>query len=75
MLAQAAELLDVSATLEVDDGKIRSRDTNRSVSYEEIQGNKPFEIDVDLNVDVTTHRIVGKDLPLALEMVTGEYRP
>ena len=45
MLAQAAELLDVeAATLEVDDGQIRSRDTNRSVSYEEIQGNNPFEI-------------------------------
>tara|TARA_Y100001954_G_scaffold213483_1_gene242168 strand:+ start:8501 stop:10660 length:2160 start_codon:yes stop_codon:yes gene_type:complete len=80
MLAQAAKRLDVEAgTLEVDDGQIRSRDTNRSVSYEKIQGNKPFEIDVDPDVDVkdpTAHRIVGEKVaPLGLsEMVTGEYR-
>ena len=57
----------------------RATHTNRSVAYEEIQGNNPFEIDVDLNVDVkdpTTHRIVGEKIsPLGLsEMVTGEYR-
>lgn len=80
MLALAADHLGVDAeTLEVDDGQIRSRDTNRSVSYEELQGDRPFGIDVDPAVDVKdpqTHRIVGEKIaPLGLsDIVTGEYR-
>ena len=80
MLAQAADHLGVDAdTLEVDDGQIRSRETNRSVSYEELQGDRPFGIDVDPTVDVKdpqTHRIVGEKIaPLGLsEIVTGKYR-
>ena len=80
MLARAAEILDVDAAmLEVEDGRIRSRDTNRSVSYEELQGDKPFGIDVAPDIDVKdpdTHRIVGEKVaPLGLsEIVTGEYR-
>ncbi|MGB0629625.1 MAG: molybdopterin cofactor-binding domain-containing protein [Alphaproteobacteria bacterium] len=80
MLAQAAEHLGVDAdTLEVEEGQIRSRDTNRGVAYEELQGDKPFGIDVDPAVDVKdpkTHRIVGEKIaPLGLsEIVTGAYR-
>lgn len=80
MLTLAAEHLGVDAgTLEVEDGQIRSRDTNRSVTYEELQGDRPFGVDVDPAVDVKdpeTHRIVGEKVaPLGLaEIVTGGYR-
>ena len=80
MLALAAEQLGVDAdTLEVDGGLIQSRDTNRSVTYEEIQGDRPFGVDVDPDIDVKdpeTHKIVGEKIaPLGLsEIVTGSYR-
>ena len=79
MLALAAEHLGVGAgTLEVDDGLVQSRDTNRSVTYEDLQGGKPFGIDVDPAVetkDPDAHRIVGRKIaPLGLsDIVTGKY--
>jgi nicotinate dehydrogenase subunit B len=80
ILAQAAEHLDVDIdSLDVEDGLIQSRSTNRSVRYEEIQGDKPFGIDVNPDTDTKppeAHRIVGRKIaPLDLsEIVTGEYR-
>lgn len=80
MLGLAAEHLGVGAnTLEISDGLIQSRDTNFSVTYEELQGDKPFRIDVDPDVivkDPKTHRIVGKHIvPVGMsEIVTGNYR-
>ena len=80
MLTLAAEQLGVDIdTLDVEDGLIQSRETNRSVTYAEIQGDKPFGVDVDPNVGIKnpdTHKIVGKKIaPLGLmEIVTGRYR-
>lgn len=80
MLALAAEHLGVEeSALEVEDGLIQARGTNRSVTYADLQGGKPFGIDVDPQVTVKapkTHRIVGtritpRDLP---EIVTGDYK-
>ncbi len=48
LLGQAARALDVDpATLEVDDGTIHSRATNRQTSYWELMEGKPFGIDID----------------------------
>ena len=80
MLALAAEHLGVAVdTLDVEDGLIQSRSTNRSVTYEDLQGGKPFGIDIDPEVPFkapAAYRYVGKqvvsrDLP---DIVTGKYR-
>ncbi|MEX2454354.1 MAG: molybdopterin cofactor-binding domain-containing protein [Rhodospirillaceae bacterium] len=80
MLALAAERLGVGVdTLDVEDGLVQSRGTNRSVTYAELQGGRPFGIDVDPAVPVKApqaHRVVGtrvtpRDLP---EIVAGSYR-
>ena len=48
LLDRAAQALDVDpATLEVDDGTIHSRATNRQTSYWELMEGKPFGIDID----------------------------
>ncbi|MDE0059837.1 MAG: molybdopterin-dependent oxidoreductase [Defluviicoccus sp.] len=48
LLERAARLLDVDpATLEVDDGTIHSRATNRQTSYWELAEGEKFGIDVD----------------------------
>ena len=48
LLERAARMLDVDvAALEVDDGTIRSRATNRKTSYWELAAGRPFGIDVD----------------------------
>lgn len=48
LLEQAAQTLDVDvAALEVDDGTIHSRATNRKTSYWELAAGRPFGIDVD----------------------------
>ena len=48
LLERAAKALDVDpATLEVDDGRIHSRATNRTTSYWEVAQGKPFGIDID----------------------------
>ncbi len=48
LLEQAARMLDVDvAALEVDDGAIHSRATNRKTSYWELAAGRPFGIDVD----------------------------
>ena len=48
LLERAAQALDVDpATLEVDDGTIHSRATNRTTSYWELAEGKPFGIDID----------------------------
>ena len=80
MLALAAEHLSVDAdSLDVDDGLIQSRGTNRSVTYADLQGDKPFGIPVDEDArikDPGDHKIVGTridTLGLA-EIVTGDYK-
>lgn len=79
MLALAAEHLGVDAgTLEVDDGLIQSRGTNRSVTYAELQGGRPFGIDVDPDApvkDSDAHTVVGTRVaPRGLaDIVTGVY--
>ena len=79
LLALAAEHLDVdAATLEIDDGLIQSRDTNRSVTYQDLQGEKPFGIAVDPDIGVKSpdaHKLVGQHIaPLGLsDIVKGEY--
>ena len=53
MIARAAAQLDVdAASLELADGLIRSRDTNRSVTYWDLQGDQPFEIPIDPEAEV-----------------------
>ena len=48
LLDRAARALDVDpATLEVDDGTVQSRATNRQTDYWELAEGKPFGIDVD----------------------------
>ncbi len=48
LLARAAQTLDVDpGTLEVDDGRIHSRATNRSSSYWQLAADKPLGIAVD----------------------------
>ena len=48
LLERAARLLDVDpATLEVDDGTVHSRATNRTTSYWELAEGEPFGIDID----------------------------
>jgi CO/xanthine dehydrogenase Mo-binding subunit len=64
LLALAARHLDSEQdALEIVDGLIRARATNRSVSYWELAGGKPFGIPVDQMIrgkDPKTFRHVGK---------------
>lgn len=63
LLALAAEALDVDvATLDVDDGLVQSRDTNRSATYWDLAGGKSFGVEVDLEADIKspdTHKQLG----------------
>ena len=78
LIARAADQLEVdAASLELSDGLIRSRDTNRSVTYWDLQGDQPFEIPVDPEAEVKApgdYSEVGN--PQAArglaELVTGE---
>ena len=80
MLALAAEHLGVAAdTLDVEDGLIQSRGTNRSVTYEDLQGGKPFGIDIDPEVPFKApgdYRYIGKHVGSRdmADIVTGDYR-
>ena len=48
LLERAASILEVDiATLEVDDGAVHSRATNRKTTWWELAGGRPFGIDVD----------------------------
>jgi len=63
LLGLAAQALDVDiATLEVDDGLVQSRTTNRSTTYWELAAGASFGIPVDLQAGVKApqaYRIVG----------------
>ena len=53
LIARAADQMEVdAASLELADGLIRSRDTNRSVTYWDLQGDQPFEIPIDPEAEV-----------------------
>ena len=79
MLSRAASELGVdAASLEVEDGTIRSRDTNQTLTYHEVQGGSRFDIDVDPDAPIKAardHRIVGTAAtPRSIrEIVTGAY--
>jgi nicotinate dehydrogenase subunit B len=79
MLAAAAEALGVDIDgLEVADGAITARATNRSTSYWELQGGKPFGMPIDVNARVKPvgeRTLVGRpSAPLDLEdIVTGRH--
>ena len=79
LLAAAAALLDVDVDgLDVDDGTITARSTNRSTSYWDLQGDKPFDIPINVNArikPVGERTLVGQAAaPLDLEdIVTGRH--
>jgi len=64
LLGLAARALNVDiATLDVDDGLIQSRATNRSTTYWELAGGEALGIPIDPDVQVKApeaHRIVGR---------------
>lgn len=80
LMARAAEALEADpGDLDVADGVIRARGTNRSVSYGELQGGRPFGIAVDAGVAVkpaSEHRIVGtaSEPRHIADMVSGRYQ-
>lgn len=77
LLSLAAKQLDADEnTLEVADGLIRARATNRSVSYWELAGGKPFAIPVDPAIkgkDPASFRHIGKPTTARgmADLVTG----
>lgn len=80
LLSLAARTLDVDAsTLEVSDGLVQSRATNRSITYWELAGGKPFGIAVDPDVAVKPpqalrrigRRVVARDMA---DLVSGKAR-
>ncbi len=79
MLALAAEHLGVGVeTLDVEDGLIQSRGTNRSVTYEDLQGGQPFGIDIDPGVPFKApadYRYIGKRVGSRdmADIVTGAH--
>ncbi|MDE0807960.1 MAG: molybdopterin-dependent oxidoreductase [Alphaproteobacteria bacterium] len=79
MVALAAEALGVDADeLDVTDGTITARSTNRSTSYWDLQGDKAFGIPIDLAAQIkpaTERTLVGQPTtPLDLEdIVTGRH--
>ena len=80
LLALAARQLDVAAdSLEVVDGLIRVPATNRSVSYWELAGGKPFGIAIDPAIrtkDPKTFRHVGSRVTARgmADLVTGSAK-
>lgn len=80
LLRLAAEMLEVEpSSLEVIDGLIRSRATNRSTTYWELLGDKPFGIAVDVDVvskAPAEYRQIGQRVvPLGFEgLVDGSAR-
>ena len=80
LLSLAATELDVDvSSLEVTDGLVRSRATNRSTTYWELSGGKPLAIPVDPDADIKPpgalrqigRRIVPRDM---VDLVTGAAR-
>ena len=80
LLARAGEALEVEpASLDVADGLIRSRATNRSVSYWELLGGQPFGIPIDSDADVKpaeAYKRFGSDglSPGMAALVTGAQK-
>ncbi|MDH5749514.1 MAG: molybdopterin-dependent oxidoreductase, partial [Rhodospirillales bacterium] len=80
MLALAADALQVGIdSLEVADGLITSRNTNRSTTYGELMGGKTFGVPVDAEARIKApgeHKIVGTQVvPKGLEdIVTGKLQ-
>ena len=78
LLSLAAEALGVDVlTLEISNGLIQSRNTNRAISYAELIADKPFEIDVDPEAPVkepASYRVIGKPVVTRglKEIVTGQ---
>lgn len=66
LLALAAAALEADpATLEVADGLIRARETNRSITYWDLLGEAPFGIEVDLEARIkpsSEYKYVGREV-------------
>ena len=61
LLGLAAQALDVDVgSLDVDDGLIQSRGTNRTTTYWDLAGGKPFDIPIDLEVEVKAPDALNK---------------
>ena len=78
LLSLAAEALGVDvSTLEISNGLIQSRNTNRAITYAELIADKPFEIDVDPEAPVkepASYRVIGKPVVTRglKKIVTGQ---
>ena len=76
-LAAGALETDIS-TLEIADGLIRPRGTNRSITYWDLLGGKRFDIAVDLDIETkpaAEYRLVGQPAMARgmADLVTGRY--
>ncbi|MBK19092.1 MAG: aldehyde dehydrogenase [Rhodospirillaceae bacterium] len=78
LLSLAADALAVDiATLEISDGLIHSRETNRSITYEELMADQSFRIEVDPDApvkDPSSYSIIGQTIVARglKEVVTGQ---
>ncbi len=77
LLALAAAALEVDVqSLEVSDGLIQARGTNRSTTYWELLGDRRFDIDIDPEVEIkppAAYRLVGQKVTARgmSDIVTG----
>ena len=80
LLQLAANALAVDAdTLDIQDGLIQSRATNRSVTYAELQGDKPFGIAVDLDATAKSpdqYKVLGRPVTARgmADIVSGKWQ-
>ena len=78
LLSLAADALGVAAdTLEIDDGVVAARGTNRSVSYADLLGGKMFDIPVNPDVAVKSpadYKTIGTPVVARgmIDIVTGK---
>ena len=78
LLNLAADALEAPLdTLEIEDGVIAARGTNRSISYADLMGDKKFNIPVDPDIGVkapSDYSVIGTHVvPRSMEkLVTGE---
>ncbi len=79
LLKKAASQFDADiSNLEIDDGLIQLKDTNRTVSYWDLMEGKPFEIRVDEDApikDPENHSKVGQNVTSKgmAEIFSGQY--
>lgn len=80
LLQMAAERLDADrADLEVTDGLVRARGTNRTMTYWDLAGGRPLRLDVDSEAAVKSpdeHRVLGRpaEAPALAGLASGMTR-